>query len=347
MEFPLILAGVYIVVMPIVFRLIALAHKKLVTDRKLEKLNKKTPFEDLPQPIWPIWKERISYTIKDKRVLSLKKQKETKPGEEPNGGIQHRVVFLLIWLTGLLTTFVGTVVNMWQMIVAGFIIFFFAMGFGIAASKSIVEYRKNIVRRMYNLAKVKLGVSAKYENQPEAVVRILEWADPLKPNKVQFSNIPESFPAEGEEGFLRQYNQLFGQETAWVPFVDPETGEGGWDYAKGVVTLRAVPPLPQYAEWNENYVLSDGVAWSFFPIALGVENGLQLPNPETGEIENVLGFDLSGKQEKAAKQHGLQLGEEVTTSPMVFVGGGTGGGKSWDSNTLIEVLNDNKTPSQS
>ena len=61
-------------------------------------------------------------------------------------------------------------------------------------------------------------------------------------------------------------------------------------------------------------------------------------NPETGEIENVLGFDLSGEQGKVAKKAGYKMSPKITTSPMVFIGGGTGGGKSLTTDTIVSVF---------
>lgn len=344
MQTALILVAAYIMVMPIIFRLLGFAHRRMVTDRKTEKMRRgpgKVATSDLPKPIWPIWKERIAYTLKDKRTISLGKKKDgrTKPGAEPAGGLQNRVAFLLIWALGLILVAIGAFTQQWlYLVLPGFLIFFFAMGFAIGASKDILEARKKMYQRMFNLAQSKLGIPAKYADTPQAVVQVLEWADPLKPTKVCFHNIPESFAMEGEEGFLKQFNQVFGQENAWVPFENQETGDTGWNYDAGTVTLFSVPPLPTMAKWDSRYVLDPNVAWSYFPIALSVNNGLSLTNPDTGEVENVLGFDLSGEQVKLSAKTGTPLGPEVTTSPMVFVGGGTGGGKSWDSDELIEVL---------
>lgn len=172
---------------------------------------------------------------------------------------------------------------------------------------------------MFEIAQSKMGLSSEFSENPQQAIRVLEWADPLKPNKVQF-DVPTTFGQEGEEGFLRQFNQVFGNETAWVPFDDAENGVPGWNYEEGTATFRAVPPLPTMAPWDEHYVIGEGVAWSFFPIALGVENGVALPNPQTGEVENVLGFDLSGEQTKIGKKAGLTVGPEITTSPMCLTG---------------------------
>lgn len=319
MQTPIILAVVYILGMPIILRLLALAHKKLVTDKKIEKLSKnRASLKDAPSPIWPVWKERIGFTIKDKRAVSEKKPKE---GEEPAGpGMTRQQLFFLLWGIGLVITVVAGFINKPIIIVAGVIMFFAAITFGIMSSKAILEAKKKVVRRMFDIARTKLGQSAEYESNPGAVVRVLEWADYIKPRKAEF-DVPTAFNAEGgEESFMKQFNQIFGQDSAWVPSDDKETGEPGWNYEKGIVTIHAVPPLPTMAPWDEHYVLGEGIAWSFFPIALGVEGGVELPNPATGKIENVLGFDLSGLQPSEGKKFGIKTSPTITTSPMCLVG---------------------------
>ena len=339
MNIVIILALVYLIGMPILFRLIAFLHKKLITDRKIEKLGKnKSALKKMPTPIWNTWKERLKLSFKDKRTVG---KKQPKAGEEPNnGGLKHNQILFGIWALGLVITVIAGFTGKLILIPIGFTIFFISMGFGIFSSKSVLEARKNVLSRMFDIARTKLGQSAEYESNPSEVIRVVEWNDYIKPNKVEF-DVPTAFNAEGgEEAFMKQFNQIFGQETAWVPSDNKETGEPGWNYEKGIVTVHAVPPLPQMAPWDEHYVLADGVAWSFFPIALGVENGIELPNPETGKIENVIGFDLSGEQSKVGKKAGIKVSPTITTSPMVFVGGGTGGGKSLSSDTLIEVIVD-------
>lgn len=311
MQLTLILAAIYIIVMPIIFRLVAFTHKKLVTQRAMQKAgNNRNQQAKVPKPIWGIWKERITFTMKDKRDAQIGKKQVN---------LQNRQMFFLIWGIGLATVVLGAFLENWKIYIPSYFIFFFATGFGISASKDILEKREKMFRRMFEIAQSKMGLSSEFSENPQQAIRVLEWADPLKPNKVQF-DVPTTFGQEGEEGFLRQFNQVFGNETAWVPFDDAENGVPGWNYEEGTATFRAVPPLPTIAPWDEHYVIGEGVAWSFFPIALGVENGVALPNPQTGEVENVLGFDLSGEQTKIGKKAGLTVGPEITTSPMCLTG---------------------------
>lgn len=339
MSLAIALGLVYIIVMPIVFRVVpSLVHKKLIIERKTAKAkNNKAALKDIPKPIWPRWSEHIGFTIKDKRNLVLKKPKKGTKEEPKVSNIQNRQLFFMLWGAGLLFVLIGAFIGSWQVWLSGYVIFFLAMRFGISSAKTLLATRKAVIERMFNIAKIKLGQSAEYSDNPGAVVTVLEWNDYVKPQKVEFQ-VPDSFSSTGEAGFLEQFNQIFGKETTWVPADDPETHAPGWDYEEAKVTIYAVPPLPQMAPWDEHYVLDPGVAWSFFPIALGVENGLEVPNPATGKIENVLGFDFSGEAGKAAKAAGYKMSPTITTSPMAFVGGGTGGGKSLSVDTLVEVV---------
>lgn len=339
MNLAISLAIVYIIVMPIIFRLTAVAHKKLIVDKKAAKIkgNNRAAMKDLPKPKWPIWREHIGFTMKDKRDFILKKPKKGSNEEPKTSKIQNRQMLLILWGSGLLLELIGGFTSSWQIILAGYTMFFVAMGFGVRSAKTLLAARKAVIERMFNISKLKLGQSAEYSDNPAEVVNILEWNDYVKPQKVEFQ-VPDSFSSSGEAGFLEQFNQIFGKETTWVPADDPETFAPGWDYEEGKVTIYAVPPLPKMAPWDEHYVLDPGVAWSFFPVGLAVENGLELPNPKTGEVENVIGFDLSGVAADTAKAAGYKISPTVTTSPMVFVGGGTGGGKSLGVETWVEVI---------
>lgn len=346
MKTALILGLVYVAAMPVVLRLLAFAHKKLLIDRKAAKLkNNKSAAKNLPKPKWPLWAERLSFTFKDKRDVIIKKPKKGSNEPPKTLSIQNRQMFFILWGVGLIAVMLGVFIGLWQLMLGGFLFFFVAIIFGVKSADSIIVTRQNVYARMFSIARLKLGQSSEYEANPQAVVRVLEWNDYVKPTKVEF-DVPDSFGAEGEEGFLRQYNQIFGTETTWVPSDDPEAGTPGWNYSEGKLTIHAVPPLPLMAPWDDHYVLADGVAWSFFPIALGVENGVELPNPETGQNENVLGFDLSGEQIGYGKKFGLNVSPTVTTSPQVFIGGGTGGGKALSVDTLVRVIREADTSTE-
>lgn len=338
MTLAIVFASLYLIVMPIAFWGIGFAQKKLVVEKAMMKAQKNRSMKNnIPEPVWGKWKEHISFTMKDKSTVGLKK----KDGSAVFN-MSNQKMFWLLYFGGLILTVGLSFVNPLYAIAALFL-FFAAMIFGAKAPKKLLAERKRLMVRMFEIAKLRLGQSAEYADNPGAVIRILEWSDPITPTRVEF-DVPTTFAAEGEEGFLKQFNQIFGTETSWVALYErneenPDKSINGWDYDKGIVTIRAVPPLPTMAKWEAHYVVNENIAWSYFPIALGVENGVLLTNPETGEDENVLGFDLSGLQVDLAKEKGLKIGGEITTSPMAFVGGGTGGGKSLSVDTPVSVVN--------
>lgn len=316
--------------MLIILFAISVAHKRFwIKSREEKAAKKKNRNAKIPSPLWPVWSERLKFTLKDTRSVKLgKKQTE--------GGLTNRNMFFVILGAGFVMVLTGAILGKYAIAAVGYVLFFVAVAFSVSTAKSVLETRRKKLTQMYSIAKLKLGVSAENDANPGAVVRIKEWRDLLIPTSVEF-DIPNSFDASGEEGFLRHFNQYFGKENSWVPTIDPEKEIWGFDYEKELLTINSVPPLPQSAPWDEHYVVNEKVAWSFFPIALGIENGIELENPKTGQMENVLGFDLSGTQVDMAKKLGMKIGGEISTSPMVFIGGGTGGGKSLSVATKIIV----------
>lgn len=348
----IVAAILYLVGFPIVFWGLGYADKrfkrwKLNRAYMQKGANKNLVAKNAPDPVWPKWRERLKFTRKDKRQFILGKTKE---GQEPKTlPVTRRLFFWLVRLAGLLVILIGAITgnpNIFTTTVfLSLAIFFAGIIYGYRSADKLMKIREAIYKRMFTVAASKLGQSREFENDPLSVLTVHEWVDYIKPDKVEFK-IPDSFGEEGAEGFMKHFNQLFGKETSWVPHDDEETGEPGWNFDKGIVTIHAVPPLPRRANWSEHYVLGDGVAWSFFPIALGVEHGLELPNPETGLTEHVLGFDLSGEEAKVAEQFGLKLSQSITTSPMVLVGGSTGGGKALAADTPIRVFKKPNADSQ-
>ena len=328
----LMLALAYVILMPILLWGITFAHKKLVVEKAMMKKGPRSKVQKIPDLIWPKWKERLSFAFKDTRPLAMNKKEF---------GIKRNIFFIVLWILGLLFVLVGALLNNSIIIILGYVTFIFFAVFGINSPKEILEARKNVLTRMFDIAKARLGQSAEYASNPAAVIKVMEWRDLIKPMKVEFQ-VPTTFDMSGEENFQNLFNQVFGNETSFVAFDDPEAGTPGWDYDKGKVVLKAVPPLPQIAPWEEHYINDPAIAWSFFPIALGVENGVEITNPKTGEIEHVLGFDLSGDQTKLASKMGVKIGREITVSPQVLIGGSTGGGKSMSVKTLVKrIINGN------
>lgn len=336
----LIVATAYLFVMPIIFRLVAFAHRKLLIDQRAQRLRMKgdrQAIKNLPKPLWPKWREHLGFTLKDQRTFTFGKDKET--GEPRTINMTRRLAFHLLCAAGFLMSIIGAIFTSWITILWGLFWFFVAMGFGISSAKPILAERNRLYERMFKIGSKSFHYEAEAADHPQSKVQVLEWDDYVTPTKVRFE-VSDEFSDTGEEGFLRQFNQIFGTQRTWVPSYDEEKDEHGWDYDEGVVTLYAVPPLPTMAPWSEHYVLSPEIAWSFFPIGLGVEHGVELKNPHTGEVENVLGFDLAGEQGKMAK-HGVKVSGKITAAPMVMVAGGTGGGKALAADTMIYVVDEN------
>lgn len=326
----------YILGLPIILRLMAYMQRRIVVDgqsKRDQKKKFKRDEEDKKKPIWPKWKKALRFAFRDNRSLRLRKK-----GAPATGALQNRFVTFGLWGIGLILAILSTMSEFnWALFASSILLFFIAVIFAISSSRSIIKERKRVLDRLFAIGSDKMRLPKKHSLNPEVVVQVAEWRDFVKPAKIRF-DIPTTFGQEGQEGFMKQLNQVFGTETAWVPSYDEKAGERGWDYDGGRLYLRSVPPLPQMAKWDERYVLSEAIAWSFFPIALGVENGVELVNEETGETENVLGFDLSGEQVKTGKKAGVKVSQTITTSPMVFIGGGTGGGKAESVDTPVLVL---------
>lgn len=318
---PGVIAGLaYLIVLPIIVWGIARTQKALMIDRVKKKTKRREDLNNLPEPVWGIWKERLSFTIKDKRSLSIK--------DKPVN-LERRILLIILYLSGLIITVGLAFLGQYKLMVVGYILFFISVIFGIKSSKSLLKERERIMKRMLEVANSKLGGSSKDINE---VVRVLDWQDFVTPQKIEFT-VPTTFSSIGQDGFLQQFNQVFGNLQEWVPSEE----DGGWDYDKGIATFYAVPPLPQKADWLEHYAIADGIDDGFFPIGLSVQGGISLPNPETGEIENVLGFDVAGTQIGAAKKAGLTMHESISASPQSLVAGATGGGKSLSALTKIAV----------
>jgi len=332
-------AAFYIILLPMLFWALGFGDKKLKNRRFQKKLmkpgaNKNQLYRDQPTPVWPKWKERLKFTRADKRQFVLSGGKKKEPKVFP---VKRRTFYWGLRGAGLVVALIAGIAGSFALFLVAAGVYIASLVYGYKSADRLMVEREKLYKRMFSVARSKLQQSAEYESNPQAVIRVTEWRDYVKLQKVEF-DIPDTFGEEATEAFMKQFNQLFGRETAWVPADNEETGDPGWDFEKGVVTISAVPPLPRKAPWLEHYVLAKEVAWSFFPIGLGVEHGLELPNPETGVVENVLGFDLSGEQGKVADKYGIKMAQAITTSPMALIAGGTGGGKALSVDTKIEVV---------
>lgn len=313
----------YAILMPLSVYLVCRLQKKLVIERQLEQVReKKRDKTKVDTPMWDTMKERVRFSLKDTRPSKIESM--------TNAGLTKTLFF-----SGMIAVAFAAKMATWWLIAVGVILFIICVTFAYKSPKDLIETRKRILVRMYNIGRSKLGLEGGFTTPPPSMLQVTEWVDLIRPNKVEYT-LPDTFESYGEESFLRLFNQAFGTETAWVADFNEETGAKGWDYENSKLYLRAVPPLPTMAKLSPHYFLADGVGWSFFPMAIGVENGLELPNPETGEIEHVLGLDLNGSQVKVAAEAGLKLSPKVTFTPQVLIGGGTGGGKALASDTLVK-----------
>lgn len=331
----LVFGVLYLFGLPLLVVLYAVLQRKLVHDKQFERAQAKAAKnkvkldpDEFPLPAGAVIKKRLSFAMKDKRPFTFAKKQFS----------QNRIVVAIVWAVGLALAAISGLVSPVLFAVAA-VVFFVAYGIAYYSPAKLLQQREELIS---GIEEIYQDCIARGKNPPKGrqAVEVVEWRDLVTPQKIKFF-IPKTFSSSGEDGFMTQFNQIYGTETTWVPSFEGD--DNGWDYANSSLVIYAVPPLPRMAPWHERYVLGEGVGWSFFPIALGVENGLELPNEETGQIEHVLGYDVSGKAAKVAEKAGLKMSPRITTAPMVLVAGGTGGGKAHPVDTKIGVVVDEDT----
>lgn len=269
-------------------------------------------------------KKRIKFTTKD-------------PRKKP---IPFKLVFFLIYIVGTIVSIIGGLTGSFSLLIVSIFIAYIALGFSIITANKLVNERDTVLKRMLELKGSKMRLVNRDKGivpTPDAEFSVLEWSEDLiSPLKMQLY-MPTDFDILAVDGFLESFNLIFGSKGQWI--ADEE--EGGFDFNAGIAHIKVTTPLPQRADWNERYLNSKDVHWSFFPLALGAENGVPVYNEELGVTEHVLGFAVNGGQEKLSKKNGVILGKEVTSSPQVLIAGGTGGGKALRSDTpIIKIVED-------
>lgn len=331
--------GLYVLVLPLTIFALAKLHKlffitlpmrRVHKKRAKNKPHQKIDMDSLPRPLTPRITKRLKFTMKDKRGISFKKGKQS--------SLQTRFVFLGLYLAGLIVAAIAPYTAVLTMALASVTLAIIALAFGAQSANKAIKKREEITKRIAEMAGRRFKISQKPGDPPEKVARIDRWVDYTKPEYVRIFS-PTGFSDTGQEEFVREFNKTYGQVRSWVPDPDVEGAEGGWDHETGVLYLKSKPPLPKKAAWHPDYVLGDGIAWSFFPLAIGIEDGVEMTNPETGETVNVLGFDVAGEQKDVGPQAGLAVSKSIGTTPQVFIGGGTGGGKAHPLDTKVVVLN--------
>lgn len=321
----------YLLLPWIFFRIIAIFHHFLVVKRYYKKNRSRAAQKNAPDPLWPRISKRIKYIFQDNRKFTLKRDPDA---VMEMGKPTNRMVLFIVYISGAVIAGLTESFGFWKIQIPSYLIAIFVTIVGMIKSGEVLKKRDEIYQKMLEIGRSTLNLPA--DSDSREVINVMKWHDTVKPEIVRF-NVPATFNADGSERFLQQFNQTFGNESTFVPMIDKDKKIFGWEFDKGYVTIKENPPLPKRAEWSEKYVLDDRIAWSFFPLALGIENGVELIDPETGEKENVLGFDVSGLQVDLAKEKGLKIGEEITTSPMALIAGATGGGKALSVNTPILV----------
>lgn len=265
--------------------------------------------------------KRLKFTIKDPR----------------NTPIPFRLIFLAIYISGLFVSALAGWQSSGKLFGISIIIAYVSMLFSLISANKIVVEREQVLKRMLELKGSKMRLRDREKGMIPRIDRefkITEWhEDLINPIKMEIY-MPTDFDLLSVDGFLESFNLIFGANGQWVS----DDNSGGFDFNAGVASIRVSPKLPQIAMWHERYLDPKHIHWSYFPLALGSENGVPLVNEETGETERVLGFAVNSGQEKLSKKNGVNIGPEVVASPQILVAGGTGGGKSLECTTPIKVI---------
>lgn len=270
--------------------------------------------------------KRIKFTLRD-------------PRKKP---VPFRIIFFLIYIVGAVISFVGGMTGNWSLLLLSFLFAYGAILFSIITANRIVKEREAVMKRMLELKSSKMKLVNREKGalpNPEEEFKVLEWSEDLTSPVKMYIFLPTDFDILQVDGFMESFNLIFGKNGQWIAD-DTDEQYGGFDFNAGVAAIRTSTPLPQIAMWHERYLNPKDIHWSFFPLALGAENGVPVYNEELGITEHVLGFAVNGGQEKLSKKNGVVIGKEVTSSPQVLVAGGTGGGKSLNSSSKVLVIDE-------
>lgn len=184
------------------------------------------------------------------------------------------------------------------------------------------DEKENTIDRILTFKRKEMGLidteSNKYNYNAE--FEILEWHTVKDINKIKLF-LPVTFDPLYKDLFLEKFSTQFGDGR---PFEIDNTDEKikGWDTGIGQVILTAQKPLPTMATWDKRYLEDPTIQWSFFPLGISSKGGVPLINPETGEEERIVGFDLTGDQRKYCDKNKLHVDSDITASPMTLIAGG-------------------------
>src|SRR5574344_433536 len=189
--------------------------------------------------------------------------------------------------------------------------------------KNFLEFKK----KMMGLANPNSSLHTYYYEVDE-----LEWDEEDKPIKMTIS-IPVGYDSSQVPILLNRLTTEFGRGRPWE--VDEEPGSIGWDNDKKLARLSLEDPLPDIALFDERYIFNEKIKWSFIPLGIGSRGGVVITNPETGEEERVVGYDVSGEESKYLKKIGEHAGPDLMASPHAIMAGVTGGGKSVSQRNVV------------
>lgn len=326
MFFTIVFPILFFLFAPPVFIGLVSTAKKLIIREFRRKMRIKAPVVQAKPSFMKQSKEAILFLLKiDKRKTF---------------NLDNKIIIMLIYSIGIVFTVFIILTGSILFYILAFLMPFITGAVAIQLYKPIYQARIKFYEKLLSYKSGKMKLVQK-QNKDQATnydeeFKIVEWEDNNIFPKKLIIYLPTSFSPLQTEGFLEEFQPLFGKGSNWVPDrSDP--ADPGWNFDEGRVTLVHTPPLPTKAMWSEHYLLNDSIAWSFFPLGLGSENGVKLKN-ENGEEEFVIGFDLAGEQSKLGKKKGIQVGEEVIMAPQVLIAGGTGGGKALSSDTIIPTV---------
>lgn len=285
-------------------------------------------------------KEQIKYAIFGRRKSRTAIKQETRkeglnqkiskrikftmadPRKNP---VPFKLIFIFIYLIGAGISFYGGISDNWMALIIAIGVAYIAMIFSCATANKIVAERDKVTSRMLELKGSKMRLVNKEKNAivtPESEFRILKWSEDLVHPEKMHLYMPTDFDILEVDRFLESFNLVFGGNGQWIAD-DTDKEYGGFDFNAGVAAIKVSPKLPNIAMWHERYLDPKDIHWSYFPLALGSENGVPVYNEDLGITEHVLGFAVNGGQEKLSKKNGVSLGKEVTPAPQILIAGGT------------------------
>lgn len=320
-----ILLGVYFLGGPILISILAFSKNMIKREFK-RKMRIRTQVEEKKKSLLTKVGEACSFLLKSDKRKTI--------------GVPNKFMFLGIYLLGAIGVVISGISEAMGIVVILMLVPYIAWIFAVFTFRPIRKKRDELFERIYTLKRDRMGLiergnkDGSYNYDKEFTV--MSWDDTyMFPKKIML-RIPTKFDELQIEAFMTQFNLYFGAGSKWAPDRSDPT-DPGWNFTEGRVTLVHTPPLPSRADWSEEFLLHDEIAWSYFPMALGSENGVKITTSD-GKEKYVLGFDLGGEQPKLAKKTGGQIGEEVVLAPQVLIAGGTGGGKALKSETLVHRI---------